>query len=52
MRYVYDYGEGFLCFLPVFVLIAFIFGALVWNNLPDMTVKKKKRDDEQSQERH
>lgn len=50
MRYLFDYGEGLLCFLPVFVLIAFIFGALIWNNLPDMTVKKKKRDDEQPEE--
>ena len=30
----------------LFAIIAFIFGALVWNNLPDRTVKKKKKNDE------
>jgi hypothetical protein len=45
MRYLFDYGEGLLCFLPVFALIALIFGTLIWNNLPDRTVKKK-HDDE------
>ena len=45
MSYLFDYGEGILCFLPVFAIIAFIFGALIWNSLPDRTVKKK-HDDE------
>ena len=48
MRYLFDYGEGLLCFLPVFALIAFIFAALVWNNLPERTVKKSGRDEENS----
>ena len=34
MSYFFDYGEFLLCFAPVFLIIAFIFGALVWNNLP------------------
>ena len=46
MRYLFDYGEGLLCFFPVFALIAFIFLALVWNNLPDMTVKKNRKKDD------
>ncbi|HKP68276.1 MAG TPA: hypothetical protein VJV05_03265 [Pyrinomonadaceae bacterium] len=45
MKYLFDYGEGLFCFVPVFLLIAFIFGALLWNNLPDMTVKKKNDDE-------
>jgi|KBSSwiStaDraftv2_1062776.scaffolds.fasta_scaffold129882_3 hypothetical protein len=48
MSYLFDYGEGLLCFLPVFAIIAFIFGALVWNNLPERTVKKKDREEENS----
>lgn len=34
MRYLFDYGEFLLCFAPVFLIIAFVFAALVWNNLP------------------
>jgi hypothetical protein len=44
MRYLFDYGEGFLCFLPVFAIMSFIFGVLVWNNLPSRTVKKNRDD--------
>jgi len=40
MSYLFDYGEFILCFAPVFLLIAFIFAALVWNNLPSREVKK------------
>jgi hypothetical protein len=39
MRYLFDYGEFLLCFVPVFLLIAFIFAALVWNNLPSQENK-------------
>lgn len=49
MRHLFDYGEGLFCFLPVFMMIALVFGALIWNSLPDRTVKKtkkKERDDE------
>jgi hypothetical protein len=45
MKYLFDYGEGLLCFLPVFLIISFIFGALIWNNLPSRTVTKSKKDD-------
>ncbi len=44
MRYLFDYGEGFLCFLPVFVIMGLIFTALIWNNLPSRTVRKKDSD--------
>ena len=47
MRYLFDYGEGFLCFLPVFLIMGFIFAVLVWNNLPSRTVKKNADDNEQ-----
>ena len=50
MRYLYDYGEGLLCFVPVFLIIAFIGAALVWNNLPDRTNRKK--TDERPSDRH
>jgi hypothetical protein len=40
MRYLFDYGEFLLCFAPVFLLIASIFAALVWNNLPSQGKKK------------
>ena len=43
MSYLFDYGEFLLCFAPVFLLIAFIFAALVWNNLPSREVKKGRR---------
>lgn len=40
MSYFFDYGEFLLCFAPVFLVIATIFAALVWNNLPSREVKK------------
>jgi hypothetical protein len=46
MRYIFDYGEGFLCFLPVFVIMSLIFAALVWNNLPSQVKTKKINDSE------
>ena len=45
MKYLYDYGEGLLCFVPVFLMIAFIGAALIWNNLPSMAKKKSKKDE-------
>lgn len=46
MRYLFDYGEGLLCFLPVFVIMSLIAAALLWNSLPSYAVKKKGNDDE------
>ena len=46
MKFLYDYGEGLLCFVPVFLIIAFVGAALVWNNLPDRTIKKKTTDEQ------
>ena len=46
MRYLFDYGEGLLCFVPVFTIIGCIFLALVWNSLPSRKVEKKKLEDE------
>ena len=46
MKYLFDYGEGFLCFLPVFVIMTLIFATLVWNSLPSRTVKKKTNESE------
>ncbi|MEO8041451.1 MAG: hypothetical protein ABI646_02475 [Acidobacteriota bacterium] len=45
MRYLFDYGEGLLCFLPVFVIMSLIAAALIWNSLPSRTVRKKGNDD-------
>lgn len=42
MSYLFDYGEGLFCFVPVFVLIFFIFFALLWNSLPSQKDKEKK----------
>jgi hypothetical protein len=44
MRYLFDYGEGLLCFLPVFMIMASILAALVWNSLPSRTIKKNAND--------
>ena len=41
MRYLFDYGEGFLCFLPVFAIMGLIFAALIWNNLPSRAKPRK-----------
>jgi hypothetical protein len=40
MSILYDYGEGILCFVPVFVMIALIFCGLLWNSLPSNKDKK------------
>lgn len=42
MEHLFNYGEFLLCFGPVFLIIALIFGGLLWNSLPD---RKKKEDD-------
>ncbi len=44
MSYLFDYGEGLFCFVPIFAIVAFIAAALIWNSLPDRT--KKKQDDD------
>jgi hypothetical protein len=45
MSYLFDYGEGLFCFVPVFTIIGFILFALIWNSLPSRTVKKKRKDE-------
>jgi len=40
MHILYDYGEGLLCFVPVFFMIAVIFFSLLWNSLPSKKDKK------------
>ena len=42
MSYLFDYGEFLLCIGPIFLAIASIGAALLWNSLPDRTVKKTK----------
>lgn len=51
MRYFFDYGEFLLCFAPVFFIIAFIFAALVWNNMPSREKNKKETADVENIER-
>lgn len=41
MSLLFDYGEAILCFVPVFLIISFIFFALLWNSLPSRTKKEK-----------
>jgi hypothetical protein len=41
MSVLFDYGEAILCFFPVFILIAFIFFALLWDSLPLGSKKDK-----------
>jgi len=50
MRYLFEYGEFLICFAPVFLIIAFIFAALVWNNMPSRVKKKGTAAEEQSEE--
>jgi len=45
LSYLFDFGEALFCFGPLFFLIAAIGAALLWNNLPDRTVKKKIKDE-------
>ena len=47
MSYLFDYGEGLFCFVPVFTIMGLIFAALIWNSLPSRTVKKKSEDESQ-----
>ena len=48
MKYLFDYGEGLFCCFPIFLIIAFIFAGLIWNNLPERTFKKNGSDEEKS----
>ena len=45
MKYLFDYGEALLCFAPVFLIMAFVAAALLWNSLPSRSVKKTDKDD-------
>ena len=40
MSILYDYGEGILCFVPVFFMITVVFFGLLWNSLPSKKDKK------------
>jgi len=44
---IYNLSEALICFVPVFLIIALIFGALLWNSLPD---RNKKREDDTTEE--
>ncbi|HTH51351.1 MAG TPA: hypothetical protein VL501_05435 [Pyrinomonadaceae bacterium] len=44
MEQLFNYGELLICIGPAFLIIALVFGALIWNSLPDQT--KKKNEDE------
>lgn len=46
MNYLFEYGEFLLCIGPVFLIIALVFGGLLWNSLPKREPKKKKSNDE------
>ena len=46
MKYLFDFGEALLCFVPVFLMIAFIGAALLWNSMPSRTVRKNAGDNE------
>ena len=48
MKYLFDYGEALLCFVPVFFIIAAIGAALLWNAMPSRT--RKKTDNEEPHE--
>jgi len=50
MRYLFEYGEFLICFAPVFLMIAFIFAALVWNNMPSRVKKKGTAEVEKNEE--
>lgn len=45
--HVYNLSEALICFVPVFLIIALIFGGLLWNSLPD---RSKKRSDDTNEE--
>jgi len=44
MSYLFDYGEGLFCFVPVFLLMSAIFATLVWNNMASRTKAKAAKD--------
>jgi hypothetical protein len=48
MNYLFDYGEFLICIAPVFLVIAAVSFALVWNNLPSYEKKSKENDENQS----
>ena len=45
MRYLFDYGEFLLCVAPIFLGVAAIGARLLWNSLPDRTVKRKPKNE-------
>jgi len=45
MSYLFDYGEAFLCFVPVFLIMAFMGAAVLWNSLPARTAGKTDKDE-------
>jgi hypothetical protein len=40
MEQLFNYGEFLICFGPAFLIIATVFGALLWNSLPDRSKDK------------
>lgn len=42
--HVYNISEALICFLPVFLIISLVAGALLWNSWPSKTEKKKEDD--------
>jgi hypothetical protein len=44
MEQLFNYGELLICFGPAFLIIALVFGALIWNSLPSRTVEKDEAD--------
>jgi len=50
MSYLFDYGEALLCFVPVFLIVAFIGASLLWNSLPSRTIKRNAVDKDGSDE--
>jgi hypothetical protein len=49
MSFLFDYGEFLLCILPIFLIMGAIYLALIWNNLPDWTVKKEIKDEQRDE---
>ena len=44
MEQLFNYGEFLICIGPAFLIIALVFGGLLWNALPD---RKNKNDDDE-----
>ena len=44
MNYLADSAVAVICFVPVFLIMSLIFGALIWNNLKSRPVKKNADD--------